>query len=108
MLGIRGFTVAESLQLHNTGEKLRIVLLGQSCGVQITKRRFSAPLRGTLFAPTAVFRSDVGNRQSDSAHNYRDQDNIKTHSLTLQRNSQQHCDRRGDHPIDCKVLLVTS
>jgi hypothetical protein len=47
LLGIRGFIVAESLHLHKTGKKLRIVLLGQSCGVQITKRRLSAPLRGT-------------------------------------------------------------
>ena len=73
MLGIRGFAVAESLHLHNAGKKLGIDLFGQSCGVQITKRRFSAALSGALLAPTAVFRSDVGDRQSDSAHNNRDQ-----------------------------------
>jgi hypothetical protein len=76
--GIRGFAIAEFLKPKNAGEQSGI-LLRQTCGVQLSPRRFSSALCGAMFAPTHIFCSHVRGRQSNSAYDDQQQHDIETH-----------------------------
>jgi hypothetical protein len=77
--GIGGFVMAEFLKPKNAGQQSGILLIRQTCGVQLSPRCFSAALYGAMFAPTNIFRSDVHGRQSNSAYDDQQQYDIEAH-----------------------------
>ncbi|HZE43453.1 MAG TPA: hypothetical protein VE058_06710 [Steroidobacteraceae bacterium] len=76
--GIRGFVIAEFLKPKNAGEQSGI-LLRQTCGVQLARRRFPAALCGAMFAPADIFCSHVRGGQSNSAYDDQQQHDIESH-----------------------------
>lgn len=76
--GIRGFAIAEFLKPKNAGEQ-RGTLLRQTCGMQLSPRRFSSALCGAMFAPADIFCSHVRGRQSNSAYDDQQQHDIESH-----------------------------
>jgi hypothetical protein len=76
---ISGFVIAECLKQKNAGQQSGILLIRQTCGVQLSPRRFSSVLRGAMFAPTDIFGSDVRGRQSNSAYDDQQQHDIESH-----------------------------
>jgi hypothetical protein len=99
---IRGFVIAESLQPKNAGQS-GILLIRQSCGVQLSQRRLSAARGGAMLAPTDIFRSHVLNRQPKSAHDDQQQHNIETHSDHPSTNLKAPNASPEGYSIDCKV-----
>jgi hypothetical protein len=78
-IGIGGFVIAEFLKPKYAGEQSGISLIRQTCSVQLSPRRFSSALCGAMFAPTDIFCSHVGGRQSNSAYDDQQQHDIESH-----------------------------
>jgi hypothetical protein len=76
---IGGFAMAEFLKTKHAGQQSGILLIRQTCGVQLSPRRFPSALCGAMFAPPDIFCSHVCGRQSDSAYDDQQQHDIEAH-----------------------------
>jgi hypothetical protein len=105
-VGIGGFVIAEFLKLKNAGEQSGILLIRQTCGVQLSPHRFSSALCGAMFAPTDVFRSYIRGRQSNSAYDDQQQHDIESHIDHPTMNLKAPTAHPEGHSIDFKEPIL--